>query len=307
MTDAVLEYVAAKERKNKAKKEGKSASSETVALKESRKNLAYVFSSQVLQAGMVSAVSLLIALLYRNLYRYEDDEGGITPETAVEGVLKETAETMISNMAFVGPVFTSLFYGFFNAYNGDIEAEGVSALNDLIVSFKKVSDAGGSLISAFQNGKEEDKGEATTKLLTSLQSLAKTTGNYTGIPVGSIMNYFNAAQKWAQDIADGGSLFSNLERTESEFGDRYYNAYLSGNKESVSLVIDEYSAQHPDLTKEECEKKLNSSLKSILKQTDDLIDCVNLRMDGKYSEYEKKVKEIISEVSHHLQVKRKRL
>ena len=295
MTDAVLEYVAAKERKNKAKKEGKSASSETVALKESRKNLAYVFSSQVLQAGMVSAVSLFIALLYRNLYRYEDDDGGITPETAVEGVMKETAETMISNMAFVGPVFTSLFYGFFNAYNGDIEAEGVSALNDLIVSFKKVSDAGGSLISAFQNGKEEEKGEATTNLLTSLQSLAKTTGNYTGIPVGSIMNYFNAAQKWAQDIADGGTLFSNLERTESEFGDRYYNAYLSGNKESVSLVIDEYSAQHPDLTKEECEAKLNKSLKSLLKQTDDVIDAANLRIEGEYSKYEEKVNGIIKE------------
>lgn len=295
MTDAVLEYVAAKERKNKAKKEGKSASSETVALKESRKNLAYVFSSQVLQAGMVSAVSLLIALLYRHLYRYEDDDGGITPETAVEGVLKETAETMISNMAFVGPVFTSLFYGFFNAYNGDIEAEGVSALNDLIVSFKKVSDAGGSLISAFQNGKEEEKGEATTKLLSSLQSLAKTTGNYTGIPVGSIMNYFNAAQKWAQDIADGGPLFSNLERTEAEFGDRYYNAYLSGNKESVSLVIDEYSAQHPDLTREESEAKLNKSLKSLLKQTDDVIDAANLRIEGEYSKYEEKVNSIIKE------------
>ena len=170
-------------------------------LKAKQRTMALTISGQVASAVMIAVLNMLGKMLLHKTDDYKDEKGDITMEAAGGRLAKDTISSM-AGMVLGG----SELFDFINGVTEgkapyDIEAVGVSTINDLQQNLFGVINAGDTLADSSLSA-----GEKVEKLRPRVWKLAGTIGELFGAPVNNIRNLLDGLIANGKDLAAGKPL-----------------------------------------------------------------------------------------------------
>ena len=191
-------------------KENPSSEEAKQNLKAKQRTMALTISGQVASAVMIAVLNMLGKMLLHKTDDYKDEKGDITMGAAGGRLAKDTISSM-AGMVLGG----SELFDFINGVTEgkapyDIEAVGVSTINDLQQNLFGVINAGDTLADSSLSA-----GEKVEKLRPRVWKLAGTIGELFGVPVNNIRNLLDGLIANGKDLAAGKPL--SFESTGWDF------------------------------------------------------------------------------------------
>lgn len=204
------------------------------ALKEARAGMRRNVSAQIVSAAVLSGMTFASAMLLGRLRNYtDDDDGEMTKESVLAQLAKDFAASLSGILLGGSEIWSAIDAAALGGTWFDIEAGGISAVNDLYSRFGGVKKAAADLWDAFGDEEQEVTPAQAQHLALQGVKLAKVTAETFGVPAGNVEKLLHAlGDRFVRGAAGNyiGQYYVLLTTVSAESGsgdylDLLYKAY----------------------------------------------------------------------------------
>ena len=168
------------------------------ALKAAKRQMATALSSQITSAVILGVMTAVGKALLHKLGGYRDDKGDMTAESVGGQILKDSASS-VAGMVAGGSELFDLINGLIEGQSPfDIEAAGVSTINDLYQNTYAMLDA----MKVIGDGDLTDA-QKMSQMWPKLRKMGLSVAQLLGIPAGNFLNLIDGIAANAADFATG--------------------------------------------------------------------------------------------------------
>ncbi len=174
------------------------------AFKAAKTRFASAVASQLTAAAVTAISGLLARMLLARMNPYRDDKEEITGESLMEGIIDDTLANIAGTVIGGQEAYNLLTAVMQGKTPYDIEAAGVSTLNELYQSGAKFLTAVSSALSG-----DKTPEQRVEKVKSAGWTLGKTVAEWFGIPATNLENIVTGAVSNMQDLINGELLSYN--------------------------------------------------------------------------------------------------
>ncbi len=188
---------------------------------EARRDLARAVSSQVVQLGVVAAMTFLGALALGRKRKYEDEDGELTAESVLPALGKDMAGGLFASVPAGSEVWELASSKLFGDRWYGIELSIIDTANDLISDTMGMTEQCAALMEAALHEEEIDWNETRLELSSHLDGVSKAAG----IPYENALKLLTAAVRHTLTTAKGkylGEYYTLLLTESPDAGSRDY-------------------------------------------------------------------------------------
>lgn len=211
--------------------------------KQAQRKAAKAVSSQICSALTFAVMGAIYGLLFFKPKKYQDEDGQVTPESIMRGILNDMLATFSGLIASIGGTeIYNFIQQMMDGYVYDTSIPIVDLLNDIGNTVQDAYDVVTDTVDRINMGYDADTDEIID-MLDEVGKLIAERGLH--IPVGNMQNVKNAIVKWSQEIStaeDFADVFdydtANANVKESDLAKSYINLYSKGNKDKATETLD---------------------------------------------------------------------
>ena len=213
------------------------------ALREARAGFSRNVSAQVVSAAVLSGMTFVSALALGRAWNYEDEDGEMTLGSVAAQLGKDFAGSIAGMLLWGSEAFRAFDKLALGGSWYDIEAGGVSAVNDLFSRFDGARKAAADLWEAFEDEEQEPTAAQGQHLALQGVKLVKTVAEACGLPASNVEKLFHAVGDRIVRGACGkyvGQYYvllstASAENDSGKYLDLLYQAYREESPEYEAL------------------------------------------------------------------------
>lgn len=279
----------------------------TSEAKAAKADLTNAVTSQIVQTAVFAAMTAVWNAIRKRPDKYKDEDGEVTFESVMAGILKDMAGGAVSMIPggsdvynFASSIVTGdKFYG--------VDSVTISAVNDLLDATIKMAVYAKDMVEDARSGDGVDIGKYGRKMVKPAEQIAQGFG----VPASNVMKMFDAAFHWATTAYGGKYLgeyeYLSLTTSKSE-PSKYYNLLFSAkqnSEEDYKALLDLMEEDGFDMEKVETKMKdmtkkssaFQTASKEVLKERSDQMQSTR-QYENFDAKYQKKADDWLKEYTN---------